>query len=424
MRILARLSLYVLMAAALALYLPRVYDMIVSERIEGTHLFYSPVSERFIYTEKVAEHDPAAAAKAEDHHADIVYKDQNGAYYDRLEFERLLPFIYYRNMELRGYLPLDIRGRVFDKNTIRNERRVLELPARAIGENTPSERVYPLFESEPDQAGLVFPDDRFRMTDEAMEFINADFNAVDPDLTRRFTDALRGAGFHFPASLVAGNFTILKPYDDGVFIVDSAKDVFHVKRVGGEPVVVRTPIPRELAPRHILMAESDRNGYRAIILANDDCLYLVPAQGYLPVRLPVENYDPTRMDFKIIFDPLYRTALWSDQGVVRAVAMDEDFSPIARYEHSMSRGTRTWRNTAYDVLFPFTLQMDSPVSRLKAVSVTISPFWPAAFGFSLMLAAGHWFLRRRSMGRSGMVCATGCIAVTGIFGLVASLVIE
>lgn len=429
MRTLARVSLYILVVSACALYLPRLYDSLVVERIEGTHLFFSPVSKKFIYTEKAAEHDPAAAAKAEDHHADIVYKDQDGVYHDRLEFERLLPFIYYRNMELRGYLPLELDGRTFDKDTIREERRVLELPARAIGKNTPSEGVWPLFESEPDQAGLVFPDDRFRMTDSAMEFINADYNTVDPDLTQRFTDALKHAGFVFPASLVAGNFTILKPYDDGVFIVDAENSVFHVKRVKGEAVAFRTPIPREIAPVHIMVAESSRKGFRAVMLARDNSIWLVPAQGYDALRLPLEGYDPSGMDFKIIFDPLYRTALWSDPATIRAVAMDENFTPLARYEHSMSRGTRTWRHELRDALFPFTLTLDSATSRLKAVSVTPSSHWLSwGLAVNIALAAAYSFARRsafgRSFGRSRRWGAAGLIALTGIYGLAASFIIE
>ncbi|CAK7035233.1 MAG: hypothetical protein DELT_00534 [Desulfovibrio sp.] len=421
----AKISLYVLMVAAFAFYLPRLYDALISERIEGTHLFYSPVSKKFIYTEKVAAYDPAAASKAEDHHADIVYKDQDGVYHHRLEFERLLPFIYYRNMEIRGYLPLEIDGKVFDKNTIRAERRVLELPARAIGANTPSEHVYPLFESMPDQAGLVFPDDRFRMTESAMEFINADYNVVDPDLTQRFTSALTSAGFVFPARLVAGNFTILKPYDFGVFIVDAEHSVYHVRRAKGDPVVVRTPISQSIAPRHIMVAESDREGYCAVMLGGDGSLYLIPAQSYTPIRMPLENYDPARMDFKIIFDPLYRTALWSDTATIRAVAMDENFEPVARYEHSMSRGTRTWRHEARDVLFPFTLQLDSHISRLKEASVTRSPYWLtwgllSGAGFCLVFEAVRR-IRRRQGAAWG---AWGAIVAFGVFGFIAALTIE
>lgn len=425
MKILARPSLYVLMIAVLALYLPRLYDAVISERIEGTHLFFSPVSKKFIYTEKAPVFDPGAAARAEDHHSDIVYKDEDGVYHDRLEFERLLPFIYYRNMELRGFLPLTIEGETFDKDVIRDERRVLELPARAIGGRTPSEGVYPLFESMPDQAGLVFPDDRFRMTDTAMEFINADYNTVDADLTARFTAALDAAGFVFPARLVAGNYTILKPYDDGVFIVDARNSVFHIKREKGRPVVVKTPVPEAVAPRHIMVAESSREGYRGLILGGDNALYLFSARDYDTVRLPLQGYDPAYMDFKIIFDPLFRTALWSDEKSVRAVAMDKSFATIARYEHAMSRAYRTWRHELRDALFPFTIRTDSPLSRLKNAGLAPSPSWTTwglLSGLVLCLVFYASRLARRKTRPSWGIL--GVIAATGLYGFIAALAIE
>ncbi|TCO70079.1 uncharacterized protein DUF4857 [Rhodovulum euryhalinum] len=52
-------------------------------------------------------------------------------------------------------------------------------------------------------------------TADAMVFLNVDTLTPDPDLTARFTAALRAQGFVFPARLVAGKQTILKPWDAG-----------------------------------------------------------------------------------------------------------------------------------------------------------------------------------------------------------------
>ncbi|MFP4348359.1 MAG: DUF4857 domain-containing protein [Thermodesulfobacteriota bacterium] len=48
--------------------------------------------------------------------------------------------------------------------------------------------------------------------------------------------------------------------------------------------------------------------------------------GYRLIRLPIDTYDPDRMDFKLLINPLYRTAVWSDEARIRAVAMDAAFS--------------------------------------------------------------------------------------------------
>ena len=75
-----------------------------------------------------------------------------------------------------------------------------------------------------------------------MEFINADYNTVDKNLTVAFTTALKEKGFIFPAKSVNGKFTVLKPFDEGVFIVDATDHVFHILRRNGKPADALTQI--------------------------------------------------------------------------------------------------------------------------------------------------------------------------------------
>lgn len=231
MKHLSTISMLILAVLVMALHLPKLYDRLAVNWVEKTHLFYSPTLKDFIYTESTAGYDAQAASKAEDHHADVAYKDARGRYYDRLEFERHLPFIYVRNMDRRGLLPLNIDGRQLDRDTIDAHRQVLELSVKNLPGHTPPQKFWPILNTDPAQAGLVFPDDRFRLTDDSMEFINADYNRVDEALTKTWTEALKAEGFQFPARQAAGNFTILKPFDDGIFIVDDQYAVFHLRRI-------------------------------------------------------------------------------------------------------------------------------------------------------------------------------------------------
>lgn len=174
-----------------AVYLPMLYDKIFMDEVEKTHLFYSPVSQDFILTEKIVGKVPdPAKGFALDHHSNLAYMKADGTYVPRKTFERHLPFIYYKNMEIQGLLPMTLNGQTFDKITIKAQRRVLELKAKDLAEKSPHVPFYPLLESNPGQARLVFPEDRFRMTDSDMEFINADENAVDPVFTKMYTYTL------------------------------------------------------------------------------------------------------------------------------------------------------------------------------------------------------------------------------------------
>ena len=423
MKLCAKIALYLLAVAVLAFHLPRLYDRIMFERINKTHLLYSPVVNRFVYTESLTGYDPEAASKAEDHHSNIVYKDQDGVYYDRLEFERLLPFIYYRNMEVRGLLPMEIGGRVFDAADMRQDREVMELLAVDLDGRKPPEDVWPLFEAEPGQAALIFPDDRCRFTDDALEFVNADFNRVDPRLTDLFTSALRDAGFAFPARHVAGKFTILKLSENGVFIVDANHALFNLMRLHGQPRVRRIPLPDGLVPRHVQVSDNQR--YHGLLLDTAGRIHLMRRDDDSLQPLPLEGYDADRMDFKILFNPLYRTAVYSDETIIRGVAMDTAFRKLDDYQHRMSHGLRTWKHELRDVIFPFRITLDSPETQM-----TEAAFRPGKYALTLAPLAGILFLifctllRRQGFGGKTFWTTVLLAAVAGIYGLIAAFFIE
>jgi hypothetical protein len=416
---------YILLALlASSVYLPMLYEKICLKKIEKTHLFYSPVSRDFIYKETLLGKIPGLAAGfAEDHHTGIIYRKADGTYVSRVEFEKHLPFIFYKNMEIWGLLPVHLEGRDFDQAAIKAGRRVMELNSRDIPDKAPHERFWPLLESNPGQARLVFPEDRFRMTDSAMVFVNADTNTEDKALTRDFTSALTDQGFVFPARSVNGKFTVLKPFDEGIFLVDGDYSVFHVKRVDGKPWVVKTGIPRTLKTRHINVMENRQREFYGLLLAENGTIHLLSCGNYALVPVPLENYDPDRMDLKLIFNPLYVTAIYSDAVTIRAVAMDSNYRPIKSYTHTMSRSTPTLATSIHQFLFPFSLKLGTsetdafirfhlaPGSLLSLGGMALSVM--VFFGFSTLRKG-----RRPDTGRLLLV------ALTGIYGLIAVSLVD
>ncbi len=418
MRRLATLSLIFITIVVASVYLPMLYGKVFFERVEKTHLLFSPVTERFIYKEKIIGPIPVAARnKAEDHHAEIAYHDADGTYYSRVEFEKKLPFIYYKNMELWGLMPLRLGGETFDKKAIKADRQVLELKSVEIDGQNPESRIWPLLESNPGQARLMFPEDRFRMTADAMQFVNTEANHVDMRLTKDFTRVLKKAGFTFPARSVNGKFTILKPFDEGVFLVDADYRVFHVKRRDNRPEVIQTPIDPALKTKHIKVLENKRRKYVGLLLAGDDSLHLLTYDNYRLIRLPLEHYDPNRMDFKLIVNSLYRTAVWSDETTIRAVAMDRDFRVLDRYTHRMSRATLTTAHRVYQAVFPFAFCMESKDGGFLRLSFKLGG-WLSLIGIGIcFIGYVSWvgFRRKRLPGTAALLL----VALTGIYGWLA-----
>jgi hypothetical protein len=415
---------YLLLIIGLAaVYLPLLYEKICLDPVGKTHLFYSPVNCDFIYKEKITGPVPSGAVGlAMDHHSGLAYRKADGTYVDRQTFEKHLPFIFYKNMEIWGLLPITLNGQSFDKKTIKAGRRVLELKAREIPGRAPVSPLYPLLESNPGQARLVFPDDRFRMAPDAMVFINADTNEKDKGLTDTFTRALTDKGFAFPARSVNGKFTVLKPFDEGVFLVDDQYRVFHVKRVDGRPWVVKTPISPELKIRHIKVSENRQKEYYGLALG-DKKVGLVSWETYRYIPLPLADYDPDHMDLKLIFNPLCCTAVYSDGSVIRALAMGKNFGPIKSYVHTMSRANATLGLGIRDLLFPFRFRLGTQEeSEFISLSLETGSAWSLAgmvlcallFTMGIRMGRGTW-------PKPGFLAL---VALTGIYGLIAAAIAD
>ncbi|MBK1706605.1 DUF4857 domain-containing protein [Halochromatium glycolicum] len=407
---LARWSLLLLTVFLLAVWWPLLKDLLFEYRYGKTDLFYSPVLERFVYKELLGEGHQ------------FIYRDQDGTDYDRETFETLIPFIYYKNMELWGRLPLSLAGRSFDKAQIQAERQVLELDPVELPGHAPRIPLFPLFEANPGRARLRFPEDIMR-PGERLAFINSDANRLDPELTRRFTAALTEAGFAWPVQDTFGRVSILKAFDAGYFLLDHAGDLFQLRRVDGVPEVTPVPLPEGLAVRHVKVAENKRGEYLGLVLSRDDRLFLLAqdearrsAAGLIPLALP--GYEPDRMALKILFNPLYRTAIYSDQREIKAVAMDKGFEPIASYDRTMAMAEPRLVDRVWEALVPFSLDLRDPNGRYLRLSLDVhGPLALPGIGLALVLA---WLLlRQRGLHLPSMLPTLLLVGLTGLYGLIA-----
>jgi len=407
---LSRYALIILAIVVMSLYLPNLYNKIFDKKTGKTQLFFSPVIKKFMFREMVGEGHR------------FVTQDENGKTYDRQSFETLIPFVYYKNMELWGKLPLTIDGHVFDKQTIKKNRQVFEFKPRMIADRTPRIQVFPLFESKPGVTRLRFPKDAFRMTDR-MEFINVDTNIVDEKMTGQFTQALKQAKFLFPAKLVAGKVSILKPFDEGFFIVDAGGDLFQIKRAKGQPVIVKITIPAGINIRSIKIPENKKKEIYGILLSQKGNLYLISYNKYRLIKMPLINYDPDTMDFKLLINPLYRTAVYSSNQTIYSVAMDNLYRPIAQYHRVMFTGKKTMADRVFEVIFPFYIKtMDKTSGYLQFNTVGSGRLFFIGNAFSLPFAV--LIMRTRKFEFKKNWFDLTVVIFTGLYGLIATIIIN
>ncbi len=433
MRVPALLCLCSLSIMVSAWALPLLYDLALLEPIDRTHVFYSPVLRKFVYTEQLRHADPQAAEKSEGHHADIVYRDEDGVYYDRLAFEAALPFIYYRNMEMRGLLPLYLDGRLIGHTEIERARRVLELRARDFDEARPSRSWFPLIEANPGQVALLYPTDRFQPAPDGLRFVNADSNSTDTELSCLFGESLREQGFCFPVRHVGGNFTTFKSHEGGVFLTDAQGALFHLLRRDGRPHVRRLSLPTGLVPRHVLVSESRDRLWLGLLVDTRNRIWLVREADFALLELEVQGYDPQRMDVKVLFDPLHITLITSDVAFARAAIFPlpqkaaengQTLAPLRLFEHRMSRDLEVWQHHAAAALFPFRLTFSSENSILLHFQPALSPHWIThALPLCALLALVIFLIHHKKPLRYRIATASLTLA-TGIYALLPLFLLE
>lgn len=400
----ARYSLLLLTILALASILPTGFDTVFPRHTTKPQLFYSPVLNQFIYQESLGSHQ-------------FHYEDEAGRTYNRSEFEEQLPFLYYRTLELKNLLPPSIGDQTFDAESIKAERHAVTIHSRRLKGHFPLLELYPLFNNDPQVPVMPFPEDVFRFTNQAMEFINADYNRVDQELTETFTEALQAVGFVFPATVIGGNPTNLKPFDDGYFIRDSSGHVFHVRRVLNQPEVLKTSIDPSLDILDIIVSEHRRREFYGTIITATGDVYLITRDTYRLIPLPVPGYDPGAMDFKLLIDPLHRTVTISGDLAVHGVAMDAKYRLLRSFTLAPADLTPAPVLLLRQFLFPFHITLDSPYRGQAAPTLALGGPWSlagilAALSLSLLLRHGP---PQRSYHWGDLVL----ILLTGFYGLAA-----
>ncbi len=410
---LATLCMYFIAICFFAWILPMFYQLLFVKSVDKTHMFYSPVDNNMIFTEQLLERDLKAEEKSENHHADVVYKNEAGDYFTRNEFEAKIPFIYYRNMELRGLLPLTLHGKSLDRAAIQKERRVFEMPSRLLDAHVYKEQIYPLMDANPGQVALVLPADRIRFTDTQLEFIDSDLNGVDAAQTKAYTKALADKGFHFPAKGIWGNFTTFKPFEGGTFVVDSAGKTFHLVRRNNILEVAVLPFPKDIIPQKMVIAEAKDRKYLGLVLDTQNRMYLMHQDDFALTHIPTKGYAPQHMDFKLIMDPLFMTAVYSDAKFIHAVAfanaenLGDKVHPLHAYVHQMSMSKSTAFTQVADIIFPFSISFEDLHSSKGRWKTTISAQY-LGYGivFNLLLALAYAFVfrayRKAKVARQGL----------------------
>ena len=288
MKRIATILLYITVALLIAWQIPWWYNYLRADASREPFTIYSQLLGDFIVT----GHDEGA----------ITYRSGKGMQYSREEVDSLLPTFYYRQLLTDGRLPDTLYGEAVTPQLIQRGAVTFRCSPRTL--SAPAVALSPLLESASRRVKLEMPEDLFRITDQAIEFVDMQSNQLDKAKSANYTKLFQEKGFAFPAQRVAGNATAQKEYDNGYLLIDQQGKLFHLKQMAGKPYLRAIDLPEGVEAAEAFVWELPSRRHIGLVSTRDHQLYLIEREGYRPCRLEIPSWDPLREDLTIIGNDL------------------------------------------------------------------------------------------------------------------------
>ena len=349
-----------------------------------------------------------------------AFRDIKGNVYPRAQYDSLLPMMNYRQLAMDGTLPDSLEGYALDVKLLRSKQVMYRYKPTDV--YAPQPKMGVLMEAMPKKGSLALPGDYFRWGEEGMLFVDAETNAVNQEKSKLFTDELLKKGFAFPAQASWGNPTVMKPYEEGYFCLDSRGELFHVKMVNGRPFVKNTGISRQVAVKWFAMREVSDKRFYGYLFGQQGELGIVESNedgGYRFVRMDVRPVDLTRDEIMVLGNLLYWTVRIGNEEAMDCYGLKTStLEALSAYHQEREKGL--WDQVS-NVLFPVIL---SPVSPNQGfVGGYVLHFSPWSWIGSVVLAVLLVLWRRKKDNWRQTALVAGVVALTGLPGVMAYLLL-
>jgi hypothetical protein len=383
---------------------PALVKMATGSAHSYPFVYYSSLLQRFVI-KKTVNNKP-------------THYDTDGRQYTREQYDSITPLFSYRQLMLINALPDTILGVGIEPRVLRSKTVMWRYAPRDM--HQPVLPLYIMYEAMSGRASLESPDDVFRLKDN-IEFVDKLTNAVNEDKSALFQQKMEKEGFAFPAQRVWGNLSIRKPYDEGYFVLDSRRQLFHIKQVNGRPYVRNTRAGDSISIAHFDVLEVADKSIYGFALSADGSVYTLSTEGYALTRFDIPAIDLNAHSVMLMGNVFYwivnvQTPDSSAYHVLEAGTLLRHDAP--HVEHAAADA---W-GTAQKWLFPVYISLSSKNSAY------LTPTLHTNFGIALLL--GHligiglvltlWRKRKFPL----RFAAVSVIILFGISGLIANFIIN
>ncbi len=385
----------------LSFWIPKTYKGVVKDNSLASYVFYSPTQKRFIYKQHFGNHN-------------FIFGDSKDNIFTRKEFEEGLPFTYWRNLETQNKLPIVVDGREFHKKEIKAARQSFKIEPTDLFDHKKQIEIYPLFNPSSKKGMIAFPEMMFSLKDRFTVY-QSEPNGIDETLSIRYTKLLQDKGFTFPAKIIAGKTTNIKPLDEGYFIVDAKDKLFHMKKYDDTLYLNEVSLDKKIKIRHIKISESRKKEFYGSLLGEDNSLYLITYDNYKLVKLPLKGYNPDIMTLQIFADPISKTIRYQDDKQIHAIGIDKEYNLLDTFTVSIPQINPLYKNI-FEYIFPFYIEQDIYKS-FESYRIMIGSY--KAYIISALLALLYIaFLYFRKKDIKSHIMKIVFVFLTGVFGVI------
>lgn len=398
------LILLVVTALILSWALPELVKVGTSTSPDYPFVYYSSLRQEFVTRQQV-NNKP-------------VFKDLSGNSYTLQQYDSITPLLNYRQLMLSGNMPDSILGVPMETKMLRSRSWVWRYNPKDL--HKPLLGLYIMYESMSGRANLESPEDVFRF-DDRIEFITKRTNKVNVSKSNLFQKKLEKEGFVFPSLNVWGNLSNRKPYDEGYFVLDSKRQLFHMKMVNGRPYVKDTKAGKDVNIAWFSILEVPDKSIYGFVVSRDGHLYTLGGDGYGLTKFDIPAIDIHQNSVMVMTNLFYSmtNVIASDSTtyhVLEAQTLKKHDEPYV-----IRAKTDRW-DVAAGWLFPVYTSLSD--NNTKYLTPEINVTSGKAFLISTVLALLFVFTVSRKRKPVMRVANLLLVVLFGIPGLLASLLIK
>lgn len=272
------------------------------------YLFYSPIKEDFVYQKNFGHHR-------------FEYGIKEKETFNQKTYEALLPFVYWRDLDIQGRLPIEINGEIFTKERIQDSR--LSMTYEPQDRLEKEVALYPLLNPKTMQGLIAFPENAIVITQEKIVAYNFD-EGLNVALSDEIALALKSLHVNFPLRGFWGKVSNLKPYDLGYLFLDSQQRLFNLKRENNHLYLREVAYPKGISFEHIFISENSERKVVGYAIDSNSKIYILDTLLHF-TPLDIEGFDAKTMKFQLISDPLYYLLRLDDGITYRAILFSKAF---------------------------------------------------------------------------------------------------